>query len=149
MIVNDGLFGICLLKVEVPACISSSACQTYQANPPSLPSNFLCLATNVVLIVWLLPSTKFSNSTLLCWLSLSSISDVQQVNPWGQTRRCSPEGDRNMKRHFYTHQCRRIQFFKRLSWVFDQNSPVISGLSSPKLSKRDRAWQMGKDNICR
>lgn len=149
MIVKNGLFRIYLLKMEVPACFSFSACQTYQTNPSTLPSNFLCLATNVVLILWLLLSTKFSNSTLLCWLSLSSISDVQQVNPWGQTRRCSPEGDRNTECHFYTHQCHRIQFFKRLSWVFDQNSPVILGLSSPKLSKRDRAWQMGKDNICR
>ena len=47
----------------------------------SLPSNFLCLETNIVLIWWLLTSTKFSNSCLLCWLSLSSISDVQQVYP--------------------------------------------------------------------
>lgn len=86
----------------------------------SLPSNFLCLETNVVLILWLFFSTKLSNSSLLCWLSLSSISDVQQVYPWGQTRRCSPKGDRHTEPHFYTHQCQRIGCFKRLSWVFDQ-----------------------------
>lgn len=41
---------------------------------------------------WLLFSTKLWNSCLLCWWSLSSISEVQQVYPWGQTRRCSPAG---------------------------------------------------------
>ena len=112
----------------------------------SLPSNFLCLETNVVLILWLLSSTKFSNSCLLCWLSLSSISDVQQVYPWGQTRRCSPEGNRDGE--FYTHHCHRIQvllFSKRLSQVFDQNlPPVIVG------TLHHRRYQRGTDRTkCR
>lgn len=94
-----------------------------------LPSNFLCLETNVVLILRLLSSTKISNSCLLCWWSLSSISDVQQVYPWGQTRRCSPEGDRDRERHFYTHHCHRIRFskgraealIKTLLWFWDSH----------------------------
>lgn len=55
-----------------------------------LPSNFLCLDTNVVRTKWLVSSTRFSNSSLLCWLNLSSISVVQHVYSWGQMRKCSP-----------------------------------------------------------
>ncbi len=67
--------------------------------------------------------------------------------------RCIPEDrhagahlreTRDTERHFYTHHwhwiCAFFIFFpKRMSWVFDQNSPVIWGLSSLKLSERDRA----------
>lgn len=67
---------------------------TLSRNDMNLLSNFLCLVTNVVLILWLLFSTKFSKSSLPCWLRFSSISSVQQVYPWGQKRRCSPAGGR-------------------------------------------------------
>lgn len=55
-----------------------------------LPSNLLCLETNVLLKTWLVSSTRVSKSCLLCWPNLSSISWVQHVFPWEQTRRWSP-----------------------------------------------------------
>lgn len=61
-----------------------------------LPSNFLCLDTNVVRTKWLVSSTRFSNSSLLCWLNLSSISVVQHVYSWGQILKCSPARRRHM-----------------------------------------------------
>lgn len=66
----------------------------YRVNRLNSPSNILCLVTKVILILWLLFSTKFSKSSLLCWMRFSSISGVQQVYPWGQKRRCSPVGER-------------------------------------------------------
>lgn len=55
-----------------------------------LPSKLLCRETKVLLNEWLISSTRFSKSCLLCWPNLSSISWVQHVFPWGQTRRCPP-----------------------------------------------------------
>lgn len=107
----------CMECTQLQAVLPGILIPTYDnLNKPmgrSLPSNFLCLETNVVLMLWLLSSTMFSNSTLLCWLSLSSMSDVQQVYPWGQTRRCSPEENRDRAQRFYTHRCHRIQVVQK------------------------------------
>lgn len=117
-------------------CATFSARETDKTIPFSLPSNFLCLETNVVLILWLLFSTKFSNSSLLCWLSLSSISDVQQVYPWGQTRRCSPKGDTHRAPFLHT-SLPKDSVFPKAALSHWSNS-VILWQSSLKLSKRNR-----------
>lgn len=69
-----------------------------------LPSKLLCRETKVLLNEWLISSTRFSKSCLLCWPNLSSISWVQHVFPWGHTRRCPPANKRITALVFTKHK---------------------------------------------
>lgn len=111
----------------------------------NLPSNFLCLEIKVVLILRLLSSTIFSKSCLLCWLSLSSISEVQQVYPWGQTRRCSPKGDGDMKHCFYTHHSYSIWIFQEWAESLMKNLLWFWGFSSLNLSRHTAGHMLSNE----
>lgn len=83
-----------------------------------LPSNLLCLETKVLRNSWLVSSTRFSKSCLLCWPNLSSISWVQHVVPWGHTRRCSPATQtENSASVLYLYQTLYIKSVSHVSQV--------------------------------
>lgn len=83
-----------------------------------LPSNLLCLETKVLRNSWLVSSTRFSKSCLLCWPNLSSISWVQHVVPWGHTRRCSPATQtENSASVLYLYQTLYVESISQVSYV--------------------------------